>query len=86
MALYDLSDRLNWQQACEILGCSKTHLYRLVRAGKVPIYGIGKRYRWFLGRIAKSCFMGTIPLAGNEYPLKSKTKRKENKVRKGVPR
>ena len=31
MALYDLSDRLNWQQACEILGCSKTHLYRLVR-------------------------------------------------------
>ena len=26
MALYDLSDRLNWQQVCEILGCSKTHL------------------------------------------------------------
>lgn len=48
MALYDLSDRLNWQQACEILGCSKTHLYRLVRAGKIPAYGIGKRYRWFL--------------------------------------
>lgn len=47
MALYDLADRLNWQQACEILGCSKTHLYRLVRAGKMPIYGIGKRYRWF---------------------------------------
>ena len=47
MALYDLSDRLNWQQACEILGCSKTHLYRLVREGKVPIYGTGKRYRWF---------------------------------------
>ena len=47
MALYDLSDRLNWQQDCEILGCSKTHLYRLVREGKVPIYGTGKRYRWF---------------------------------------
>ena len=27
MALYDLSDRLNWQQACEILGCSKAQLY-----------------------------------------------------------
>lgn len=48
MALYDLADRLNWQQACEILGCSKTQLYQLVRAGKIPIYGIGKRYRWFL--------------------------------------
>ena len=80
MALYDLSDRLNWQQACEILGCSKTHLYRLVRAGKVPIYGIGKRYRWFSRADCEKL------LHGNNSPLKSKTKRKENKVRKGVPR
>ena len=48
MGVYDLADRLNWQQACEVLGCSKTFLYRLVRVGKIPVYGIGKRYRWFL--------------------------------------
>lgn len=48
MALYDLADRLNWQQACEILGCSKAQLYRLVKAKKIPVYGTGKRYRWYL--------------------------------------
>lgn len=47
MALYDLSDRLNWQQACEILGCSKSLLYRLVKEGSIPMYGVGKRFRWF---------------------------------------
>ena len=48
MALYDLSDRLNWQQACEILGCSKAQLYRLVKEKKIPVYGTGKRYRGYL--------------------------------------
>ena len=48
MALYDLSDRLNWQQACEILGCSKAQLYRLVKEKKIPGYVTGKRYRWYL--------------------------------------
>ena len=38
MVLYDLSDRLNWQQACEILGCSKAQLYRLVKEKKIPVY------------------------------------------------
>ena len=47
MALYDLSDRLNWQQACEILGCSKSLLYRLVKEGNIPMYGVGKRFRCF---------------------------------------
>lgn len=42
MALYDLSDRLNWQQACEILGCSKAQLYRLVKEKKIPVYGTEK--------------------------------------------
>ena len=50
MALYDLSDRLNWEQACEVLGCSKAHLYRLVRSGRLRTYGAGKRNRWFLRR------------------------------------
>lgn len=47
MALYDLSDRLNWQQACEVLGCRKTFLYQLAREGKIRMYGAGKRCRWF---------------------------------------
>ena len=43
MALYDLSDRLNWQQACEIVGCSQAPLYRLVTEKKIPVAGTGKR-------------------------------------------
>lgn len=68
MALYDLSDRLNWQQACEILGCSKTHLYRLVRAGKVPIYGIGKRYRWFSRADCEKLLHGNNSVGGERIP------------------
>ena len=48
MALYDLADRLNWQQACEMLGCSKAQLYRLVKGKRLPVYGAGKRCRWYL--------------------------------------
>lgn len=68
MALYDLADRLNWQQACEILGCSKTHLYRLVRAGKVPIYGIGKRYRWFSRADCEKLLHGNNSVSGERIP------------------
>lgn len=58
MALFDLSERLNWQQACEVLGCSKAHLYRMVRSGKLNMYGAGKRYRWFLKRELVSTLCG----------------------------
>lgn len=44
----DLERRLNWQQACAVLGCKKSQFYALVRAGKLPAHGIGKRYRWYL--------------------------------------
>lgn len=27
---------LNWRQACEVLGCSKAHFYRLIDSGKIP--------------------------------------------------
>lgn len=46
MAL-DLHDRLNWQQACTLLGCKKTTLYVLVHAGVLTAYGVGKRCRWY---------------------------------------
>ncbi len=38
------SDRINWKQACTILGCSKSMFYRLIRKGVLPAYGVGERY------------------------------------------
>ncbi len=49
----DLHDRLNWQQACEVLGCSKSTLYRLVDKGVLQAYGAGSRCRWYS---RKECF------------------------------
>ncbi len=43
----DLRDRLNWQQACTVLGCSKSTLYRLVEEEILQAYGVGKRSRWY---------------------------------------
>lgn len=39
-------ERLNWQQACALLGCSKTKFYRLVKAGDIATYKVGKRGLW----------------------------------------
>lgn len=30
--------RLNWRQACEVLGCGRTHFFRLVETGQLPAY------------------------------------------------
>ncbi|MBQ3060457.1 MAG: excisionase family DNA-binding protein [Desulfovibrio sp.] len=30
--------RLNWRQACDILGCGKDFFYRLVNDGTLPAY------------------------------------------------
>lgn len=40
--------RLNWRQACEILGCGKTHFYRLIHNGNLPAYKMkgSKRGIW----------------------------------------
>jgi excisionase family DNA binding protein len=29
-------EKLNWQEACKVLGCSKAHFYRLVNSGELP--------------------------------------------------
>ncbi len=44
----DRGQRLNWRQACEILGCGKNRFYRLVRTGKLPAYRLagGRRDMW----------------------------------------
>lgn len=33
---------LNWQQACKILNCSKSHFYNLVNSGELPAIRSGK--------------------------------------------
>ena len=40
--------RLNWRQACELLGCSKSQFYRLVNSGLLRGFRIGtsKRSLW----------------------------------------
>ena len=48
MSVCDLSERLNWKQACALLGCTKSTLFRLVKEGKLPAYGVGQRGRWYL--------------------------------------
>lgn len=37
--------RLNWRQACALLGCGKKQFYRLVQAGKLPAYRMQGRMR-----------------------------------------
>lgn len=45
MGLMDLSDRLNWEQACRVLGISKSTLFRLTRKGELTAYGVyGSRF------------------------------------------
>lgn len=43
----DKNDRITWREACEILRCSKTTLYRAVYEGRISAYGIGRRNRYF---------------------------------------
>ena len=48
MSRMELADRMNWQQAADYLGCSKSHLYRLTSQGKIRAYGDKKRCRFWL--------------------------------------
>ena len=47
MGLYDLADRLNWQQAAKLLNVSRATFFRLVRKGKLQAYGM-ERCRFYL--------------------------------------
>lgn len=38
--------KLNWKQACVILGCGKTTFYELVNSGTLPAVRFGKRGLW----------------------------------------
>lgn len=37
-----MSENLNWQQACRLLECSKSHFYNLVNSGEIPAQRFGK--------------------------------------------
>ncbi|MDR2946709.1 MAG: excisionase family DNA-binding protein [Candidatus Adiutrix sp.] len=41
-----MEKRLNWKQACDILGCGKTKFYRLIRDKKLPAYRAGMKGIW----------------------------------------
>lgn len=41
-------ERLNWREACDFLGCSKSTLYRTVYEGRLRAYGIAARNRFFM--------------------------------------
>lgn len=45
-----MKERLNWREACEVLGCSKSTLYRLVANGQLRAFGVGSRGRWYSRR------------------------------------
>ena len=48
MGFYDLADRINWEQACRVLGVQKSTLFRWVKEGRLAAYGAGERNRFFL--------------------------------------
>ena len=38
----DKGRKLNWAQACKLLGCKKSHFYNLVASGQIPGYRYGR--------------------------------------------
>ena len=57
------TDRLNWRQACALLGCSKSTLYRLVSRGMLRACGVCSRNRWYSRQECEALLEGRPPLA-----------------------
>ena len=38
----DSEKKLNWREACALLGCKKSHFYNLVNSGKIPAIRTGE--------------------------------------------
>lgn len=38
----DKGRKLNWKQACDVIGCGKTYLYNAINSGELPAYRLGK--------------------------------------------
>lgn len=54
MGLYDLADRLNWQQAAKLLNVSRATFFRLARKGEFNSYGM-ERCRFYLKSEILAC-------------------------------
>lgn len=46
-----VQDVLDVDQACEYLGVSKQGLYKHVRAGKIPAFKMGSRWKFYKGSL-----------------------------------
>ena len=58
----DKGRKLNWRQACAILGCGRSHFYEMVNSGTLPAYRIGgKRGLWVW---EADCLALVTPLVG----------------------
>ena len=33
---------VNWKEACDMLGCSRSYFYNLINSGRIPAFRIGK--------------------------------------------
>ena len=60
-------DRLNWRQACDLLGCSKSTLYRLVARGVLRASGVTTRHRWFSRRECLALLASSPPPEGGRH-------------------
>ncbi|MFR8275798.1 MAG: helix-turn-helix transcriptional regulator [Desulfovibrio fairfieldensis] len=38
----DKGRKLNWEQTCKLLGCSRSHFYNLVNSGRLPAVRTGE--------------------------------------------
>ena len=65
MGLFDLDDRLNWQQGARLLGASKSSFFRLVRDGAFSAYGL-ERCRFYL-RSEIEAFLLRREMEGRPY-------------------
>ena len=54
MGLYDLADRLNWQQAAKLLNVSRATFFRMARRKEFNSYGI-ERCRFYLKSEILAC-------------------------------
>ncbi len=64
-----MKERLNWREACEVLGCSKSTLYRLVANGQLRAFGVGSRGRWYSRTECERFVLDRCKSVGGRWPL-----------------
>ena len=59
-----VSVRMRWREVAAMLGCSRSFLYQLHKAGKLPMHHEGLRFTFWLRPEVEAYAMGK-PVAGN---------------------